>query len=295
MNKSFLQILLISIIIIITACSSSRNFKFNAPDIEKYEDIKVQYITTDDNTKLAYRGKGSVKSKTGFVLIPGSTMYSYYYIPLINELSKMNILVRVIDIRGHGDSGGARGDVPSENSLIDDLAFHIRDMKSKNPEMNIIIGGHSMGGGICGRYLEHFGYDSVQGVVYIAPIFHYMQSGMKNPGYVDVSIFNFLFGGDHAVTQIYHPSSNDPKLVKEYTNLMSKSSMVADYSTFRKNHKTKTMFIIGNEDELFDWRDSIKIFDDKNIKYIVLENTGHLNFKLDSSAMKEFKLFIDSI
>jgi len=123
---------------------------------------------------------GSTKCTKGFIFIPGSTMYGYYYVPLIKELSKSNILVRVIDIRGHGDSEGIRGDAPSENSLIEDLNLHIKDLKTKNSEMQIFIGGHSMGGGICGRYLEHYGYNSVKGVVYAAPIFHWRQSGMRN-------------------------------------------------------------------------------------------------------------------
>ncbi len=105
---------------------------------------------------------------------------------------------------------------------------------------------------------------------------------MKNPGYVDVSILKFLFGGNHTMYQFYHPSSDDPKLVREYSNIMARASMVEDFAKFRKNHTTNTLYIIGKEDELFDWEKSLQIFDDKSVKYIVLENTGHLNFKFDT-------------
>ncbi len=268
--------------IIIAGCACSNNFKFNLPPAPDWADAKVKFIMAHDTTKLAYRETESSNCKKGIIFIPGSTMYGYYYVPLMNELSKYNIAVRVIDIRGHGDSEGHRGDVPNENSLIDDLSLHIEDMKAKYPRIEILIGGHSMGGGICGRYVEHNGYNSVKGIVYLSPFFHYKQAGMKNPGYVDVSILKVLFGNEHDVTQWYHPSSTDPKLVTQYTNMMSIASMVSDYSSFRKNYTTNTFFIIGKEDELFDWNESIKIFEDKNTTYNLIEKTGHLNFKYDS-------------
>jgi len=292
MKRPLLFIHLIIMIIATSTCSTANNFKFILPDIKNYEDIKIQYLISNDNIKLAYRQIGSAKSKTAFVFIPGSTMYGYYYIPFLKELSRNDILVRVIDIRGHGDSEGPRGDVPYEDSLIDDLALHIKDLKLKNPGINILIGGHSMGGGICGRYLEHNGYNSVKGVVYIAPLFHYKQPGIKNHGYVDIKYLNFLFGGDHTMYQFYNPTSNDPKLVREYSNIMSKASMVSDYSKFRKNHTANTIFIIGKEDELFNWEKATKIFKDEKVKYIILNNTGHLNFKLDPDSLKELGKWI---
>jgi pimeloyl-ACP methyl ester carboxylesterase len=245
-----ISLLIITVIITIASSFAADNFRFSLPDVAEYKDVSIRFITAKDNIKLAYREAGSPASPIGLIFIPGSTMYGYYYIPLINELSKKNCLVRVIDIRGHGDSEGARGDVQSENDLIEDLSLHIKDLALKNPHMKIIIGGHSMGGGICGRYLEHYGYESVKGVVYVAPFFHYKQPGMKNPGYVDVNIISFIFGGDHSVLQVYHPNSGDPKLVREYTNIMSKASMVSDFSSFRKNHNTPAVYVIGKDDEL---------------------------------------------
>lgn len=116
---------------------------------------------------------------------------------------------------------------------------------------------------------------------------------MKNPGYVDVNFFKVLFGGDHTISQIYHPHSDDPKLVKEYTTMMSRASMVSDYSEFRINHTTTALLIIGKDDELFDWEKTFQIFNNKNIKHILLNNTGHLNFKPES--YKEVCKFINSL
>jgi len=294
MKKTFFYLFLIIIIIGTLSCSNSNKFKFSLPDAKNYKDIEVKFLKSDDNVKLAYRQIGSEKYNAAIVFVPGSTMYGYYYVYLLTELSKYNILVRIIDIRGHGDSEGPRGDVPSENTLVKDLSLHIKDLKSKNPGMKIVIAGHSMGGGICGRYLEHYGYDSVNGVVYVAPFFHYKQDGMKKAGYVNVKILTVLFGGDHSVSQTYNPNSDDPKLVREYTNIMSNASMVSDFKKFRKNHTTKTIFIIGKNDELFEPEKSMQIFfDKKNIKYILLDETGHVNFKPES--LIGIKKFINDI
>jgi len=83
---------------------------------------------------------------------------------------------------------------------------------------------------------------------------------------------------------VYHPNSGDPKLVREYTNIMSKASMVSDFSGFRNKHTTPAVYVIGKDDELFDWEKSIGIFKDKSIRYIFLDKTGHLNYNADSLA-----------
>lgn len=271
-------------VLVLLSCSTTRNFESNLPNVSPWADLKIHFLKTDDGIELAYRELGDIKSKRALIIVPGSTMYGYYYIPFMRSISGNNIYTRVIDIRGHGDSGGRRGDVSHENSLADDLALHIKNIRLMNPNAQLFLAGHSMGAGICGRYLEKYGFDSVNGVIYFAPFFHYKQPGMKNVNYVEVSIFKTLFGDLHEVTQVYHPATNDSKLVTEYTKIMSIASMVGDYNKFRTRHTTRTLFMIGKQDELFEWEDAMSIFGEREeIVYSILQNSTHLNLPLNGA------------
>ena len=274
-------------VFLIAACVATRNndFIFHVHDYSMVQDSPVRFAQSEDSVALAYREIGDPSGKRALVIVPGSTMYGYYYLPFMNEIRESDLYIRVIDLRGHGDSGGQRGDVPHEDSLIDDLHVHIGSIRSINPEARIFIAGHSMGSAICGKYLQKYGYDSVEGVIYLAPFFHYRQPGMKDAGYVDVDIFKTIFGDDHEVTQIYHPSGNDPKLVRRYTKIMSRASMLSHYSSFRKNHSTRALYLIGKRDELFDWRTSPAIFKDcAGIRYVIIDEATHLDILERSAA-----------
>lgn len=184
-------------------------------------------------------------------------------------------------------------DVPHENALIEDLHEHIEQTQSKSPRVKIIISGHSMGTGICGRYLEKYGYDSVHGAIYLAPFFHWRQPGMKPARYLDVSIFLTIFGYGHGVTQVYHPASEDPKLVREYTKMMSKASMVSDYRSLRINHVTPSLHLIGKNAELFDWEESPAIFkNQENMQLLVVDQATHLDIQLRAS--REISQWLDN-
>lgn len=273
---------LLFVIMLLSACGHpAGDFSFEMPDTTYGKDIGVKYIEADDGIQLAYRDMGEIEAPKAMVIVPGSTMYGYYYLPFMRAMAEKELYLRVIDLRGHGDSGGKRGDVPGENTLVNDMDRHISEIRSANSDAEIFLCGHSMGAGICGRYLETYGYGAVAGAVYLAPFFHYRQPGMKDADYVDVNIFKTVFGGNHEVTQVYHPSSDDPKLVRKYTKMMSRASMVSDFSDFRQDYDTDTLFLIGKKDELFDWRESKAIFPDSEpIDYVVLPEASHLDVDL---------------
>jgi pimeloyl-ACP methyl ester carboxylesterase len=279
-QRRWMLAFMMSVLLMMNACATTntKQFGFYVPKAEHWQDREVKNITADDGIKLAYREEGDIHCSKAFILVPGSTMYGYYYVPFMDKLASDKLYVRTIDLRGHGDSEGPRGDVPDEFSLIKDLHAHITQILSINPQVKIIISGHSMGAGICGKYLEKYGYDSVAGAVYLAPFFHWRQPGMKSVKYVDVDMFKTIFGDDHGVTQVYHPTSDDLKLVRKYTKMMSKASMVTDYSSFRSNHTTHSLYLIGKKDELFDWEESPSIFKNQsNMELAVIEEATHLD------------------
>jgi alpha-beta hydrolase superfamily lysophospholipase len=56
------------------------------------------------------------------------------------------------DLRGHGRSGGRRGDAPSYEALMDDIELLVRGAGSSFPRLPLFLYGHSMGGNLVLNY-----------------------------------------------------------------------------------------------------------------------------------------------
>ena len=59
-----------------------------------------------------------------------------------------NMAACALDLRGHGESLGKRGDCAPRNSVLDDVSELLRYAEEKYPGKPIILYGHSMGGNI---------------------------------------------------------------------------------------------------------------------------------------------------
>ncbi len=122
-------------------------------------DSTVHYLSSFDLTKIAYRKifpqhMGSAKALC--VFIHGTSAQSKLYLPLADTLKKHNIATVLIDLRGHGLSGGETGKTHGLGALARDLRLVLNSLKRQHPELPIILGGHSLGAGLCLKYLEYF-------------------------------------------------------------------------------------------------------------------------------------------
>ncbi|HSG41468.1 MAG TPA: alpha/beta fold hydrolase [Thermoanaerobaculia bacterium] len=86
---------------------------------------------------------------------------------LLREAASAEVIA--IDLRGHGASGGAPGDVSYIGQYEDDVADVIREIRAAKPAGRIILAGHSMGGGIALRYAMKPGAPPVDGYLLFAP------------------------------------------------------------------------------------------------------------------------------
>jgi alpha-beta hydrolase superfamily lysophospholipase len=89
------------------------------------------------------------------LLVHGIGEHSGRYEHVAEALNALGLEVRSFDLRGHGRSSGARGVVPSESALVDDvalafaaLAADARDESDAEPPFLL---GHSMGGTLAAR------------------------------------------------------------------------------------------------------------------------------------------------
>jgi alpha-beta hydrolase superfamily lysophospholipase len=126
-------------------------------------------ITARDGTRLAVRVYGS-QSDTVVLAIHGSSGSGRYYHPLGRSLSgRGTATVYALDLRGHGESGGRRGDVDYIGQLEDDVADVLAAIRVERPRARIVLLGHSAGGGLVVRYVGGGRGPAVDGYVLLAP------------------------------------------------------------------------------------------------------------------------------
>lgn len=110
------------------------------------------------------------KSATTIVFVHGVLSSSFLHnrgSGLLCEAASAEVVA--IDLRGHGASGGAPGDVSYTGQYEDDVADVIRAVRAAKPTGRIILAGHSMGGGIALRYAMNPGAPPVDGYLLFAP------------------------------------------------------------------------------------------------------------------------------
>jgi alpha-beta hydrolase superfamily lysophospholipase len=113
----------------------------------------MKTLTMPDETKLFVKDwlLDDKAEKLGSVLIVhGLGEHCERYAHVAEFLNSNGFQVRGYDQRGHGKSGGNRGEIPSENALLEDAQFVYEDFAAKQSEKPFLLG-HSMGGGIAIR------------------------------------------------------------------------------------------------------------------------------------------------
>jgi len=118
------------------------------------------------------------------VLVHGLGEHALRYDHLARQLMEWGFAVRAYDQRGHGESGGARGVLPSDATLLDDLAEVVDDTRLRcmrilresvshhasleSEQIPLVLLGHSLGGLVVSRFVS-LGMRPVEGLVMSSP------------------------------------------------------------------------------------------------------------------------------
>lgn len=107
-----------------------------------------------DGSELDYRFyESAVPSNKLLVLVHGSGWHGQQFGQMASTLSQLGAAhVITPDLRGHGYSPARRGDVDYIGQFEDDLADLITLVKKSYPSADVILGGHSSGGGLVVRF-----------------------------------------------------------------------------------------------------------------------------------------------
>ncbi|WP_391090385.1 alpha/beta fold hydrolase [Vibrio sp. NH-UV-68] len=272
---------------------------------EKKELAPLDFISSSDGVPLAFRTYRSKNTKAILIFYHGAgahsgLLYNHIGVGLRDEFQ---MTVYIPDIRGHGSSGGARGDAPSENQVWHDITTMINHIRTLHPATPIFLGGHSAGAGLVLNYSNWEPRHAVAGYALIAPYLGFRSKTNREPddeeySFSEVNVAKFvvnsitkglLFGHSKAV-EFNFPEDileKNPEIVTFNTVVMSNA--VTPNSPDIQLHQLKRFGLwIGSEDEAFD-PDKVIAFVDNNthkhadVEIGVLDGETHFSIILKAT------------
>ena len=266
----------------------------------------LEYVQASDDTSLAFRSYLPLQAKAILIFYHGAGAHSglsYNHIG-VGLRDKFEIAVYMPDLRGHGSSGGDRGDAPSDKQVWQDINTMITHARVQYPKLPIFVGGHSGGAGLTLNYGTWEQRAPIDGYVFLAPYFGFRSETShdkdKNGGYefstINVSDFVInsmsggLFFGHSKAVKFNYPASvleEHPKIVAFNTINMSKS--VTPYSPDTQLLELKQFGLwIGNKDEAFDPLKVTRFAEENsdikaNKEIIMIEGENHFSIIIGAS------------
>jgi alpha-beta hydrolase superfamily lysophospholipase len=150
-------------------------------------------LTATDGTQLFVRDwpLTSVQARSsGVVIMHGLGEHCGRYAHVARFFNALGFVVRTYDHRGHGKSGGPRGDVPDDEAMLRDARLVINDF-TKQLHAPPLLFGHSMGGLFAARFATA-GLAPLRALILSSPALAIRMSGFQS---VLLKVVSFLIPG----------------------------------------------------------------------------------------------------
>ncbi len=145
-----------------------------------------EFLTARDGIRLAYRRYLPIAPRAALLFYHGDGAHSgvgYQYLARGLQTG-FDVLVYTPDLRGHGASGGPRGDAPSPEQVWADITTFLAYIHIQHPQLPLFLGGHSSGAGLVLNYASRPSHTPVDGYIFLSPQLG-SQSRTERPGLVD--------------------------------------------------------------------------------------------------------------
>ena len=110
-------------------------------------------VAAADGTPLLVRRWAASDPWAQMLLVHGLAEHSGRYERTGGLLAEAGIDVTAFDLRGHGGSGGPRGDVEHWTDYLDDIAVRLAAVRTEADGRPVVLFAHSYGGLICTDYV----------------------------------------------------------------------------------------------------------------------------------------------
>jgi len=160
---------------------------------------------TTDTKK--YKANANTNANTALVFYHGGGAHAGAGYPSMARglAEKFGITVYLPDLRGHGASGGARGDTPSKEQVwrdVDTVLEFVAAKHDASSSSRIFLGGHSSGGGLVVNYATAaqegitattttMALRNIEGYILVSPELGY-KSGTARPNRTEFAAVNVL-------------------------------------------------------------------------------------------------------
>lgn len=229
---------------------------------------ETRYFTVRDNKRI-FTYRFTNLSENTIVLIHGVASSAYLYnktAGLLREATQAEIYT--IDLRGHGQSDGNRGDVDYINQYVDDLADIIKEIRKEKPNGKIIIAGHSMGGGVALRYAMEKHYEQADGFLLFAPLIGHNSPALQQTQasenlaeepfmkihverIIGLTMLNEIGNHDYDSLPVLFFNLPETVPLRKYSYRANKSTTPDDYVAGLNAVNKPLLVLMGSEDEAF--------------------------------------------
>ncbi len=140
-----------------------------------------KYLSTKDFRQLFVRKYGIKNAKKSLIITHGVLEHGGRYQNVVNHFAPLGYQIYSYDLRGHGHSCGKRAYVEKFDSYLQDLDQMVNHVIKQNPDQEIYLVGHSMGGLITFLYSLNFEMASnIAGVILSSPALNVDAPIVKN-------------------------------------------------------------------------------------------------------------------
>lgn len=217
-------------------------------------------LATDDGTPLFVCDWSADDHRRGIVLMHGLGEHCGRYAHVARFFNERGWAVRGYDHRGHGRSGGPRGDVPDDEAVMRDAKRVFDDFAGRFATPPLLLG-HSMGGLFAARYATAT-LSPICGLILSSPALALPLSGVQKlllkslgaiaPGLaVPNGLQSRYLSHDPAVVEAY---DNDPLGHPKITPRLLRSMLAA--VDFAQAHAASlsapTLMVVAGDDHLID-------------------------------------------
>jgi alpha-beta hydrolase superfamily lysophospholipase len=230
------------------------------------EPAPTGYVRATDGINLAYFADVPASPVATLVFYHGSGANAGAgYLHFGTRLAEQyHVATYLFDMRGHGKSGGRRGDAPTQEQMFADTQTAVDFVKRTHAQLPEYVGGHSAGAGLVLNSEKRIDHE-VAGYVYLAPDFG-LHSGTEQQSEASnfatlsqraliayVVTNGLLDAHTYAVSFAYTQEDiHRAGLVSRYTTTMATAQNAGDSAGILAGTHKPVGVWIGSSDEVFD-------------------------------------------
>jgi alpha-beta hydrolase superfamily lysophospholipase len=221
-------------------------------------------ILAPDGATLHFEAFDVPEARRAMLVLPGWADHAARHAPFAERLRREGMATYILDLRGHGRSGGSRSHLTRFSQLLGDLVALRRAVRQRCPDAAQTLMGHGFGALVILRYLETQPPDQPGGAIVESP---FLGPAVEMPLWKQVvtracadlwptATFRFDRDADHrsrdqSVNAIY---ATDPLVDDQFTSGALRETQWAQRAVVADKDRIECplLFLLAGEDRIAD-------------------------------------------